>query len=169
MLAGGLVYLFECSRTTQQNRPAMLCKLAGIGLLVVSLIIINEKDPWPGYLASLAVIGSSLIIYSPNNRLRFFNNRLIYTLGLASYSIYLWHWPIHFFANYDLPHPSTLTNILFVGLSILIGYGSYRFVESKGIAWAKSKGQLFSFSFFLCIALIFIGLADQTRKYSGFP
>ncbi|KYP94156.1 hypothetical protein WB67_09060 [bacteria symbiont BFo2 of Frankliniella occidentalis] len=169
MLAGGLVYLFECSRTTQQNRPAVLCKLVGIGLLVVSLIIINEKDPWPGYLASLVVIGSSLIIFSRNNRLRFFNNRLIYTLGLASYSIYLWHWPIHFFANYYLPHPSTLTNILFVGLSILIGYGSYRFIESKSIAWAKRKGQLFSFSFFLCIALIFIGLADQTRKHSGFP
>ncbi|SEQ97036.1 Peptidoglycan/LPS O-acetylase OafA/YrhL, contains acyltransferase and SGNH-hydrolase domains [Rosenbergiella nectarea] len=169
MLAGGLVYLFESSRTSQQSRPPILLKLFGIALVLLSLITINDKVLWPGYLAILVVIGSSLIIYSANNSLRIFNHPVIYNIGLASYSIYLWHWPIHFLANYYFPHPTTINNIGFSALSIIIGYLSYKFIERKVISWAKGKGQLFSFSFFLCTVLIFIGVADHTRKNSGFP
>lgn len=168
MLAGGIVYLLEKNDTSAKFPLSCRLKMLGIFAILVALSLFSEQDHWPGYLAVLVIIGAALVIYKENNQLKILNNKLIYKIGLASYSIYLWHWPFHFFFNYYFPHPHLLISFIASILSILLGYGSYFIIEKRMIDGLKAKGKIFSFSIIIGIALLFVGVNDYTRKHSGF-
>ncbi|SDK52381.1 Peptidoglycan/LPS O-acetylase OafA/YrhL, contains acyltransferase and SGNH-hydrolase domains [Cryobacterium psychrotolerans] len=70
----------------------------GLGGVVAAGLAFTEATPFPGYAAILPVAGTALVILagsqhrlSPSAVLSF---RPIQWLGNASYSVYLWHWPL---------------------------------------------------------------------------
>jgi hypothetical protein len=76
-------------------------------------------------------------------------------VGLISYSIYLWHWPILVFAKYRyalVPGENILLGLGFVAVSLLIGFVSWRFIEQpfrrrapagrRRLAFASATGVL---------------------------
>jgi peptidoglycan/LPS O-acetylase OafA/YrhL len=67
----------------------------GIALIVGSAFILNRASPFPGALALLPVAGSALVIVSSSNIL---DRKLPVFVGLISYPLYLWHWPLLSFA-----------------------------------------------------------------------
>jgi peptidoglycan/LPS O-acetylase OafA/YrhL len=74
-----------------------LFSYAGFLLLLLSLILINNSEQYPGYFALLPIFSSGFLINSnPNNFLisLFLRNKLIKWLGKISYPFYLVHWPI---------------------------------------------------------------------------
>lgn len=71
---------------------------AGIAGIVGAGISYDSTTPFPGYEASLPVVGTALVIwvaatsrFSPN---RFLGSWPFQFFGGHSYSIYLWHWPV---------------------------------------------------------------------------
>lgn len=127
MLAGGLVYLFPLSIKKGYARSA---HYAGLLIIVLSYILLNESYSWPGYMALPPVIGACLILASNCNDSVFSTNYLLQKTGNWSYSIYLWHWPVVVL----LYKKSLLWNVYFViaGLiiSVLLGALSYHLFES---------------------------------------
>ena len=70
---------------------------AGIALIVWSLFSIKTKFSFPGFWALSPVIGAAMIISAgPSawlNRVVMSNRALVF-IGLISYPLYLWHWPL---------------------------------------------------------------------------
>ena len=69
----------------------------GIFLILISFIFYNNKLPHPSILTLLPVIGvSSIIWFSRKNELitKLLSFKPIVYIGLISYSLYLWHYPI---------------------------------------------------------------------------
>jgi len=83
-----------------------------------------------------AALGATLFIASVwdsnNNAMSIFRNKTIVGIGTISYSIYLYHWLIGVLALYyfidDIP---IYVSLLSIFLSIMFGYLSYTFIESK--------------------------------------
>lgn len=147
MLLGGLVYLYPISLSKGRKRTL---EISGILMLVGSYFAISGKDLWPGYLALFPTIGTALVIISSNNEASLLRSGLLQKLGLWSYSIYLWHWPVAVaFSYYDVP--STYIPIGMV-VSVLLGYLSYALVETRRFS--------FNFTFrnasgYAAVALVF--------------
>ena len=56
--------------------------------------------------------------------------RPLVAIGLISYSLYLWHWPVLVFVKLYLVRPPTQTETLFaVAAAFILGWASWRFVE----------------------------------------
>lgn len=118
-----------------QNRTANnLASAAGILMILWSVGIFTRLTPFPGGYALLPCVGAALIIHTGQHRTtpagRLLGNPGVVFIGLISYSLYLWHWPLMVFARqlfaerYSLPQ-----SVGVVLLSFILAVLSWRYVE----------------------------------------
>jgi len=105
----------------------------GMVLIAISLLRVRESA-FPGWWALLPVCGASLLIVAGPaawiNR-TILSNRVAVFVGLISYPLYLWHWPILSFASIILQDDlSRGMRTAAVCLSFLLAWATWRFVES---------------------------------------
>lgn len=123
MLLGGLVFLFPLER-----RIAFL-PLIGISLITYALFTVNATTPWPGLAALLPTVGAALILSSGVRESSLPQSRLMANIGLSSYSIYLWHWPINVALHNMAFDPGPLVLALGLVVSMGLGWLSYMYIE----------------------------------------
>ena len=114
--------------------------------------------------ATLLCLGVSLILYQniekKNNLSNLFSIKPIIFIGLMSYSLYLWHWPIISFLKYILIDDfSYLPKILSIILIFSLSFLSWKFVEHP-FMYSYSKKKVLYFVIFnyliLLISAVFI-------------
>ena len=116
-------------------RPvASIASLAGIGLLGLALVTYSAATPFPGWAALLPCVATALIIAAgeggPSLGGRILSFRPLVWIGLMSYSLYLWHWPILVFGHLLANHPlRAAERVGLVGLTFLVSWLSWRVVE----------------------------------------
>lgn len=108
--------------------------LAAIGLLLIlaSVYFYNTKILFPGYFALLPVVGSMLIIFSGSfdyttTVKRILSSKLLVYIGLISYSLYLWHWPI--LVYFRMAFSFTYLNETILAVSVFLSILSYLLIE----------------------------------------
>jgi len=105
----------------------------GMILILSAFILINKMRDFPGVWALFPTIGAWLIIKSGSGA--WFNrhvlaNKYMVLIGLISYPLYLWHWPLLSFAHViEGQTPSLSWRMLAVASSFILAWFSYRFVE----------------------------------------
>jgi peptidoglycan/LPS O-acetylase OafA/YrhL len=113
-----------------QRESACAFGLLGIAAAV---LIFNNKTSFPGYAALLPCVGAALIIWAgeTTSSARVLGSRPLVFIGLISYSLYLWHWPLIVFAKLLLLKPLTPFQQLFLsGLAVGLSVLTWRFVEA---------------------------------------
>ncbi|TJZ91990.1 acyltransferase [Paracoccus gahaiensis] len=106
---------------------------AGLALVVGGMIVIRPGAGFPGAWALIPVLGTLLLIRhgqaaNPVNRLLSWGP--MRGLGLISYSLYLWHWPIRSLSDFALgPGRGLAGNIMLIALSVGLAYATWRWVE----------------------------------------
>ena len=116
---------------------------AVIGLLLIAaaVLMVDETRKFPGWWALLPVVGTYLMIASGplawiNNKL--LSNRGLVAIGLISYPLYLWHWPLlSFMRIVNGTAPSPLAAALAILLSFVLAWLTYLVVE-KPLRFGKS-------------------------------
>lgn len=116
--------------------------LTGVGLILGAILLLSAGAPFPGAIAAIPVIGTLLIIWSGRESDTWIAQALswkpVVFIGLISYSLYLWHWPIIVFvrmaglpfaAQLGLPREGTMLNLIILALSLVAGTLSWKFVE----------------------------------------
>lgn len=101
-LCAGSALALLTEKNRRPPRYAHFFALAGVLLLIASFWLVASAQIWPTRLAILPVAGTLLLIYSgPDNCINRFllANPWLALLGLCSYELYLWHWPLLAFAN----------------------------------------------------------------------
>lgn len=112
--------------------PNML-SFAGFFLLIYGIWRINRELSFPGGWALVPVFGTLMIIAAgPSawaNRL-FFSNRLAVWVGLISYPLYLWHWPLLSFARIiESGSPAPKIKLMVIALAFLFSWLTYILIE----------------------------------------
>lgn len=129
LLAGGCVALMPGLRW-----PARVKSIVGALMflaIVAAAFFVDQKTPWPSIWTVWPVAAAAAIIAIDDRHSGWTRNAAIQRLGLWSYSIYLWHWPIIVAAAYFYPErPVLLTAAICVG-SLLAGACSYSLIEVR--------------------------------------
>jgi peptidoglycan/LPS O-acetylase OafA/YrhL len=149
-LAGGLLAYFFLYRRNQtalssaatsldQMKPAGFSRwreassLAGLAGIVACLFLVRDTTPYPFYWGLFPVLGAALVIAAGTkawiNRYVIGNPILVW-VGLISYPLYLWHWPLLSFVRI-IHGPSAAAWIICAAVAgaILLAWLTYRFVE----------------------------------------
>lgn len=127
MLAGGLVY-FAGSRVRLNRLDGTIAAYAGLGLIVLSILLFSDATEWPGWRALVPVSGAMLIL-AANRPVLATNHPGTQWIGDRSYSIYLWHWPVAVALEYARLQHHLIAALGGVLLSIALGALSYSVVE----------------------------------------
>ena len=113
---------------------ANLIAAVGLALLLVSVGLLSDHQQFPGWRAALPTSGALLLIAAgPRswiNRVLLANPAMVF-VGLISYPLYLWHWPLLSFQRLlaggeEMPATKTLATL---ALALLLAWLTYRFVE----------------------------------------
>jgi peptidoglycan/LPS O-acetylase OafA/YrhL len=116
---------------------AVLAGGIGLWMILFSVFYLGGVRRWPGLWTLAPTLGTVLILISPEPEgERFLTARLLSVpvlrfIGLISYSLYLWHWPIVVFLAEFKPQEqiTRLDRWLVVAASLLVAAASWRFVE----------------------------------------
>ena len=101
----------------------------GLILVLAATTLFSLDRPYPGELTLVPCLGAVAIIYA-NSETRVLNNPVLRRIGLWSYSIYLYHWPLLVLAQYYALEPlSPVARGLLLMVTLLLAALSWRCVE----------------------------------------
>jgi peptidoglycan/LPS O-acetylase OafA/YrhL len=109
--------------------------ILGLALIIVPAFIISKESVFPGFNALWPCLGAVLLIITgkDNDKKGIVNtiisHRSFVFVGLISYSLYLWHWPIFVFIQYLGLELTGLVRVMAVLMAFMMGYLSWKFVE----------------------------------------
>jgi peptidoglycan/LPS O-acetylase OafA/YrhL len=145
LMAGSIVAIIERNKnynTTIQNlergkgnfgKISNYCSCLGAILIIFTFVEFNEETRHPSIYTLVPVIGTAfLILFSKDNFMnKFLSNKFFVSLGLISYSLYLFHYPIFAFPRSMqlLDETNILLKLFLIIISIIISIFSYFFIE----------------------------------------
>jgi len=105
----------------------------GLALIGAATVLVHAGDPYPGWRAILPVGGAALLLSAGPatwvNR-HILAARPMVWIGLISYPLYLWHWPLLSFANLASGHwPKPNIAIELIAVAVILSVATYRLVE----------------------------------------
>ena len=144
LLAGSILANIVADRSAADDHNSLLNSLsvAGVALIVVSVFAINEGPSFPGYQATLPVLGTVLFLGS-TGRTAGWPEKILSTgpmvfIGRMSYSLYLWHWPVFSLIDYKLYLASPLVRVsLKVAFTAATSGLCFFLIENPGRAFSK--------------------------------
>ena len=163
----------------QISRPVVreVAAMVGMGMICFAVIAFSSTTPFPGLAAAVPCFGAVLLIVAGGSGDSLVKRVLSWKpcvfIGLISYSLYLWHWPVMVFrgSNWFLKDPAgRIGKLVPIFISIAIATASWKYIELpfRSKAGAKlSKKAVFRFSFAAVAVMAIIGGA--TLMSHGFP
>ena len=142
----------------------------GLALLAFGLYRIDKGRPYPGTWALLPILSAFCLIYAgPTawfNRL-VLSNRLLVWVGLISFPLYLWHWPIlSLMRIFESEAPAPFLRNMAVLASVALAWLTYYFVEKPIRGGAHNRLKIMMLA--ACVACL--GVAGWVIfQNKGFP
>ena len=130
LLAGGLVYLYPIKSSQLTRKPI---ELTGLLLILIGYLYLSPSLMWPSLYTLIPIAGASLILLANCQSSIITNNWLLQKIGSASYSIYLWHWPVCVYFYLNGFTDNYLAIFLGIVISFVFGFSSYYLIEKNYI------------------------------------
>ncbi len=148
--------------------------LLGVCLILLAMAFYNERTPFPGYTALLPCLGTAFIIWSNINSKNIVGYCLsikpLIFIGLISYPLYLWHWPLYVFSVYSLNRELTGPEVIFlIGLTFLLSYLTWKLLEQPVRRKVIFKSMRPVFISAILGGFIFISSGAVMQISNGFP
>lgn len=128
--AGALLAMGAVPEIRQRMaREVLAC--SGLALILAAVLLYDRNTVFPGLAALPPVLGAVLLIHAAPGTLagRALSAPLFVGLGLVSYSLYLWHWPLFVFADYAGVPFEGAGRIGLIALALGLAWLSWRFIE----------------------------------------
>lgn len=144
LLAGSVVAALPAAIIPRRRFLREILSLVGLAGILIPVFCYSKQTLFPGLAALPPVLGAALFIFANNRRseadpetcsarsLRF---KPVVFIGLISYSLYLWHWPIMALSNYWFLQPEAGLGrygwpLAMIAVSVVLACLSYKFIET---------------------------------------
>ncbi len=129
-----LAYWHQQSSTLSlSKRISLLLAVIGGCLLVAGMTLIDHTRAFPGLWALLPTLGTAcLIAAGPSSYInrQWLASRPLVSIGLISYPLYLWHWPLLTFARiFEGQTPTVIVRCLLLLASAGLAFLTYQLIE----------------------------------------
>lgn len=129
---GALVILAE--RRGELTKLASECLgLGGVAAIGASIILFDPTTAFPGFPSLLPVIGAAAVVLAGSftSLGKLIDRGPVLFLGAISYSLYLCHWPILFFARYilDIDSAAPCPAVVLIAAMIAVATAMFWFIE----------------------------------------
>jgi peptidoglycan/LPS O-acetylase OafA/YrhL len=163
--AGALVLPLE-ARLRPRGALAEALSAGGLLCIVASMLLFSSDMPYLEAAALVPCLGAAATIWAGGGSVvsKLMTNRVMMALGAISYSLYLCHWPVIFFARFifgaiaDTPPGMVAATICMLALAVLM----YALVERRFILPPSRQGQR-SLRYAIGVASLTLGLAALTH------
>lgn len=136
LLGGALLAQMEYQRGGRESTPFLRIWMpkAAMAVIVVSLFAFTPQTPHPSLFTLAPVLASMTLIWfcqSGGNEIvtRLLGSRVFVGIGLLSYGLYIWHYPLFAFAQIIAPPPSMADKFIWIALSFLCATATYFLIE----------------------------------------
>jgi len=153
--------------------------LEAAGFLALATIVLcswlyDASTPFPGWAAVVPCLAAATLIHVNGIGStvvgRILASKPFVSVGLASYSLYLWHWPVLAFLRYWSPDvPSVAQRLAAVGLGGVLAVASWKLIENpiRRLARTSSARRCFVAAIIAVSAVVGVGLVIQ--RSGGLP
>jgi peptidoglycan/LPS O-acetylase OafA/YrhL len=140
----------------------------GILMIAAAMILLRGTSVFPGFWALLPTLGTALLICSgPGawvNRV-VLSDRTLVGVGLISYPLYLWHWPVLTLIRLQFPDASyAMKGVAMLG-AFVAAYATYRVVETP----IRRRGGRRAVSLLLASQAMLLVAGLVLVRAQGFP
>lgn len=178
-LAGSILAYLEIINKNKNNSPKLKYIMPPLGLILIShsLIFFNDKINHPSLNTLPSILGVCFIIwFAKKDELvtKLLSSKLIVNIGLISYSLYLWHYPIFAFNRItNFTENNLFLKILLALIILIISIISYHFVEKP----FRNKTFKFNSLIKILFIMVFVSITfnlisiyhDGFKKRQNFP
>jgi peptidoglycan/LPS O-acetylase OafA/YrhL len=163
LLAGSILAYFEINNGHRSKYRILNLILPFVGLILIghSILFFNDEMFHPSFYTLSPIIGACFIIWFSNKNemiTKILSTKLFVGVGLISYSLYLWHYPIFAFARIKDNTPSEYDKFEWIVLAIILSLISYFFIEKPSRNKNNKFKVILSLNIFFIIILIIINL-----------
>ena len=153
---------------------------SGLGVLGLVLIVsfgfwLTSGRQFPGVWAVFPVVGSGLLILAgaiqPNSLVtRLLSLRALVWIGLISYPLYLFHWPILVYLRFlsESGEPSVGWRFAAIALSVLLSWLVFRFLEKPIRHYGHERPKSNRMAFALMGVVVCFVLIGAGARQTGF-
>jgi peptidoglycan/LPS O-acetylase OafA/YrhL len=169
LLLGSMLAVLPPTVVVRSSALREILCLAGLAGILIPVFFYGEQTPFPGLAALPPCLGTAALIWAntlakrdskPTWAAVALSCSPIVYIGLISYSLYLWHWPIICYSSYWAVQEFTLTEkSIVIFASFIIAIASWKFVECPFRAGRRQfkATLLFKTAAFTTSFLCFIG------------
>ena len=115
------------------NAEAGSVAFTGAVLIGIAYCLLDRNAVFPGWWALAPTLGAAFIIHAGTsasfNRYVLASRPLVF-IGLISYPLYLWHWPLLSFAHILQIDEPAIVRASLLGLSFVLAWATYRWIET---------------------------------------
>ncbi len=173
LLLGALIVFLPKSLDSKMGKGnTEFLSLIALVLILLPAFMLSRGSSFPGINAFWPCLGVALLIFigreSTSLVHKLLSLKLLVKIGLISYSLYLWHWPIVAFVNYFEIEKIAIVSLLIIFCSVLLSVLSWKYVEMpfrrKQLSFKKALSLMFVFP-----VLISLAVGSHNINSLGYP
>jgi peptidoglycan/LPS O-acetylase OafA/YrhL len=172
LIAGALAFLIAQKYPVRSNIVANALAVIGMTMMIGSLFLLTRGVPFPGGNSLYPCVGAALVMYACGLRnvvTPLLTNRAMVFIGLISYSLYLWHWPIFVFLRYRHVTMSPGVISAAVALALALAMLTWKFVENPIRHNRKIEFTQAFLRLYLAPAMVFMAIGLLSYRTEGLP
>ena len=170
LIAGGITAFISMKKRKIPYWISSLSNPISIVVIVLCFLFVSEDDLHPYFITLIPVFATCTFILTANKNetvTKIISSRIFVGIGLISYPLYLWHYPIFSFANIANISLTTLDRFGLIFVSVLLAYLTFVLIEKPIRSTTTSKSIFltpFIVIFFLPAVFALQGISTNGYK-----
>lgn len=174
LLCGAMLAVLPVPKRAVRPWVYQLVGLAGMVAVLLAVFTFDRATVFPGWAALLPVLGTTALIWSgaqgPGPAARLLSLRPLVWVGLLSYSLYLWHWPVYVYANaVSIDGIQPFEALGWMALALGLAWLSLRYVELPFREKRLLAGRTSILAGGLAAIVVLVTIGSAIRSADGVP